>query len=112
MGSLALLVPISMFAMIFGIVYFGIITSHREKMAMIEAGMNPNEENKKEKSHNKLRLALLALFVPVGILIGRLSFEALNMEAEICQLVFAFLFGGVALSLTYVLEQTWLKNRD
>jgi len=112
MGNLALLVPIAMFAMVFGIVYFAIITSHREKIAMIEAGMNPAEENRKEKNHNKLRIALLFVFVPIGILVGRLSFQSLGMEAEICQLVFAFLFGGIGLALTYILEQTWLRNRD
>ncbi len=112
MESLTLLIPISLFAMVFGIVYFAIITSHREKIAMIEAGMNPNEENQKEKSHNKLRAALLFVFVPIGILLGRLSYPSLGMEPEICQLVFAFLFGGIGLALTYILEQTWLRNRD
>ena len=105
-----LLIPISLFAMIFGIVYFAITTSHREKIAMIEAGMNPKEE--KEKSHNKLRGALLFVFVPLGILVGRVMFKQLGMEAEICQLIFAFLFGGLGLSLTYILEQTVLKNKD
>jgi len=112
MENLALLVPIAMFAMVFGIVYFAIITSHREKIAMIEAGMNPQEENKKEKSHNKLRGAMLFIFVPLGILVGRLAYPSLKMEAEVCQLVFAFLFGGLGLAITYFLEQTWLRNRD
>ena len=107
-----LLIPISLFAMIFGIVYFAIITNHRQKIAMIEAGMNPAEENRKEKSHNKLRGALLFVFVPLGILIGRILYPSLKMEAEVCQLIFAFLFGGLALSLTYILEQTVLKNKN
>jgi NADH:ubiquinone oxidoreductase subunit 3 (subunit A) len=112
MSVIQLFIPISLFTMIFGIVYFAIITNHREKIAMIESGMNPNEENKKEKRHNKLRAALLFVFVPVGILVGRLLFKQLQMEAEVCQLIFAFLFGGLGLSLTYILEQTVLKNKD
>jgi tellurite resistance protein TehA-like permease len=112
MENLTLLIPIALFAMIFGIVYFAIITNHRQKIAMIEAGMNPSEEDSKEKNHNKLRAALLFIFVPLGILVGRVSFQTLGMEAEICQLVFAFLFGGVGLAATYILEQTWLRDRD
>lgn len=112
MDILHLLVPISLFAMIFGIVYFAIITNHRQKIAMIEAGMNPQEEGQKEKSHNKLRGALLFVFVPLGILVGRLAHGHFGMEAEVCQLIFAFLFGGLGLALTYILEQTWLRNRD
>ena len=105
-----LLIPISLFAMIFGIVYFAIITNHRQKIAMIEAGMNPVEENRKEKSHNKLRAALLFVFVPLGILIGRMVFPSLKMEAEVCQLIFAFLFGGLALTLTYIIEKAVLNK--
>jgi hypothetical protein len=98
--------------MIFGIVYFAIITAHRKDIAMIEAGMNPEEEERKEKSHNKLRGALLFVFVPMGIIIGRLVHVQLDMEAEVCQLIFAFLFGGIGLSVTYILEQTVLKKKD
>ena len=112
MDIIQLMVPLSLFAMIFGIVYFAIITNHRQKIAMIEAGFNPNEEGKKEKSHNKLRGALLFVFVPFGILIGRLAHSHFGMEAEICQLIFAFLFGGIGLSLTYILEQTVLNKED
>ena len=112
MGYIALLIPIGAIAMAFGIVYIIITTRHRENMALIESGINPTEDNKKEKNHNKLRGALLFVFVPIGILVGRMTFKNLGMEAEVCQLVFAFLFGGIGLAITYILEQTWLRNRD
>lgn len=110
MDFINLLIPIALFAMIFGIVYIAITTSHREKMAMIEAGMDPNEN--KGKSHNKLRGALLFVFVPLGIIVGKLVHDSIGMEAEVCQLVFAFLFGGLGLTVTYIVEKTVLDKKD
>ena len=40
MNLTALLIPIALFAMVFGIVYIVITASHRQKIAMIEAGMS------------------------------------------------------------------------
>ena len=94
--------------MIFGIVYIAIVSSHRQNMAMIEAGLNPKEE---EEKHNKLRNGLLILFVPIGILLGNMGHGLFGMAAETAAVVFAFLFGGLAMVLAYFIEDK-KNNRE
>lgn len=99
-----IVIPLSAFAMVFGIVYLGITSSHREKMAMIEAGMNPNES--KNVKHIKLRSALLLIFVPLGILVGNMVGRYTEvLEQDESGLIFAFLFGGIGLTLAYWIEK-------
>ncbi|WP_066758407.1 DUF6249 domain-containing protein [Crocinitomix algicola] len=96
-----ILIPLGGAAMIFGIVYVVTTANHRENMAMIEMGMNPKEETKK---HNNLRNALLFLLVPIGILVGNLVHEYFGMDSSPAAVLFAFLFGGIALVATYFIE--------
>jgi hypothetical protein len=97
-----ILIPIAGCAMIFGIVYVVITANNRENMAMIEAGMNP--KSPKVNRHSKLRIGLLFLMVPIGILVGNFIHKLFGMEAETAAVVFAFLFGGIALTATYFIE--------
>lgn len=104
----AVLIVFAGCAMIFGIVYVTATASNRENMAMIEAGMNPRKT--KSTQHSKLRIALLLFFVPIGILIGNLTHNFFGMDAEPAAVVFAFLFGGIAMTGTYFI--TWALNED
>lgn len=97
-----ILIPLIGCSMIFGIVYVVISADNRQKMAMIDAGMNPKEKNLNK--HSKLRFAMLAFFVPVGILVGQATHHIFDMEPETASVTFAFLFGGVGLLGTYFLE--------
>lgn len=102
------MIPISFFIMAFAIVYVIVTARHREKIAMIEAGMNPNESRNypAQKKRSNLRTALLLLFVPFGIYIGNVLSEVYPiMRNEEMGLIFAFLFGGIALLLTYIIEK-------
>jgi hypothetical protein len=102
--AVEILVPLGAFAMVFGVVYVAVTANHREKMAMIEAGMNPYES--KNKKHSKIRNGLLLFLVPLGIFIGNIItplFE--NMNNSEMGLLFGFLFGGMALIAAYFLEK-------
>ncbi|MFT5820069.1 MAG: putative tellurium resistance membrane protein TerC [Crocinitomix sp.] len=103
-----LLIPIAGCAMIFGIVYVIITAHNRESMAMIEAGMNPRAP--KTNRHSRLRIALLLFMVPIGILIGNLIHKMFGMDAEPAAVVFAFLFGGLALTTTYFIEDARMRK--
>ena len=108
-----LMIPISFFIMAFAIVYVVVTAKHREKIAMIEAGMNPNEgkNSQGEKKRSNLRTALLLLFVPFGIYIGNILSEVYPiMRNKEMGLIFAFLFGGIALLLTYLIEKRQKKT--
>ena len=97
--------------MIFGIVYLGVTSQHRKEMAMIEAGMNPNK--KKGWSHSKIRTGLLFLLVPLGIFIGNLLSNQMDiMRSQTMGLIFGFLFGGIALVTAYFIERKLGVNQD
>lgn len=109
MNLATLLIPISLFAMIFGIVYIAITSSHRQKIAMIEAGMNPNEKNDDENS--PWSSGYLFVFVPLGIIIGNvLAYYTDVLDAGQFGLLGAFLFGG--LGLLVAKRQNEKKNQD
>ena len=105
---IAILIPFAGMALGGWIAYIAITADHRENMAMIEAGLNPKKEEEKKKSHNKLRTALLLICVPIGIILGRLIAPGIGMEVKHGAIVFAFLFGGIGLALSYYLQ----KNRE
>jgi NADH:ubiquinone oxidoreductase subunit 3 (subunit A) len=96
MNLAGLLIPISLFAMVFGIVYIAITSNHRQKIAMIEAGMNPNEKNDEE--NNFWTAGFLFVFVPLGIIIGNvLAYYTDILDAGQFGILGAFLFGGLGL---------------
>ncbi|MBN4071212.1 hypothetical protein JYT72_01755 [Crocinitomix catalasitica] len=111
MEYLALLIPYA--GMILGgvIAYTAIMASHRQKIAMIEAGMNPVKEEAKaelkNKKYSRLRTALLFVFVPTGILLGQLLYDDLDMERSVASMVFAFLFGGIAMATAYFINRRY-----
>jgi NADH:ubiquinone oxidoreductase subunit 3 (subunit A) len=100
MNLVSILVPIAVFAMIFGIVYVAITASNRQKIAMIEAGMNPNEKNESEKS--PWSNGYLFVFVPIGIVLGNVLAHYTNfLDASALGLLGAFLFGGLGMLLAH-----------
>jgi hypothetical protein len=101
-----LMIPISFFILAFSIVYVVVTARHRERIAMIEAGMNPNvAEPKNKQKNNKLNFALLCLFVPLGIYVGVVFSEVYPiMRNKDLGLLFAFLFGGIALLISYFMD--------
>ena len=103
----AILVPLGSFAMVFGIVYLRISSIHREKMAMIEAGMDPgNYKDDRIRNPNRLiRYICLLILVPIGVLIGRSVNAGLELSPKHSALIFAFIFGGIALAISYIIEK-------
>jgi len=102
-NAVEIIIPLGAFAMIFGIVYLAITSHNRKELAMIEAGMNPN--TKKESGHSKIRAGLLFTLVPFGIFLGNMLSTYTVMRDDELGLLFAFLFGGLALVAAYFIER-------
>lgn len=99
MDLVSLLIPIAVFAMVFGIVYVAVTASNRQKIAMIEAGMNPNEK-KREDENSPWSNGYLFVFVPLGIILGNVLAHYTNiLGAGELGLLGAFLFGGLGMLL-------------
>jgi len=98
MNLVSLLVPISLFAMVFGIVYIVITANNRQKIAMIEAGMNPKDQD--DDQNNPWSKGYIFVFVPLGIIVGNVLAHYTNiLDSREFGLLGAFLFGGLGMLL-------------
>lgn len=100
------IIPFTFFACLFGIIYVSITTRHRERMAMIEKGADPSLfRNPNRRGFNTMKLGLLSVGIAVGILSGSILHNSfLNLPEEVANFSMIFLFGGLALILSQVLE--------
>lgn len=115
-----ILVPITFFictfAMIFGIRYF----NNKEKMAMIERGIDPGVSKSTPKPFLSLKFGLLLVGLGIGLLValftvrGVFSPEMTNgEEGQAVAVYFGCLgvFGGLGLILSYIIEKNWLDKQ-
>ena len=106
-----ILVPIAMFAMVFGIVYL----SNRERMAMIERGMDPRSSKKPINRNYVLTWGLLLIGAGVGLFLAYVLdhtvFAGMNNDDNPA-IYFALIavFGGSGLFISYLIEKKEAKK--
>lgn len=100
------LVPIVFFAMIFGIVYLVFSSRNRERMALIERGADPTlfESRKNGVVGGVMKIGLFFMGVGVGIVVAYFLIS-IGMKEEAAYPAMIFLFGGLALILSYVWQR-------
>lgn len=91
------------FATIFAIAYFYFKTKNKERMAMIEKGIDPNVHNPKSNSSSILKWG----FILVGIGLGYLSSAYLAIPAFISMIM----FGGIGLISFYFIAPKLNKDK-
>lgn len=111
------LVFISLFvcttAMVFGIRYM----SNKEKMAMIERGIDPGIARARQSAPTpflSLKFGLLMVGLGLGILTALfVVIQAGVGDEEAAALFFGsvFIFGGLGLIISYVVEKKWLDQQ-
>ncbi len=80
---------------------------NQERMAMIERGVDPKIFVNTKKTRNAaptLRASLLLIGIGLGILVGYFLDYHYDME-EAGYFSMLFLFGGIGLGLTYIIEE-------
>jgi hypothetical protein len=108
------LIPISislgLFAMIFGIVYM----RNRERMAMIERGMDPRSYKAQPAPYQNLKWGLLLIGAGLGLflayLLDRTVFANTRDENEAIYFGLIAIFGGLGLVLSYRIEKKELYD--
>lgn len=105
------LIPISLFAAIFGIVYLYFSTRNKERLALIEKGADASIFRKSGNSFQKvilLNLALLLMGIGIGVFIALLlaTYTSLNKNAIYPAMI--FLMAGLALFIGFKMT----KNLD
>src|SRR5829696_1174208 len=115
MQGAEVLVPITIFAgsfaMIFGIVYL----KTRENMAMLEKGMNPKRHANLPAPFRSLKLGLLLLGAGAGLLIAYLIDQNITRPHDPEAIYFSLLAigGGLGLIGSYAMEKKeWERNRE
>jgi hypothetical protein len=113
MGGPEILVPITLFAgsfaMVFGIVYL----KTRENMAMIEKGMNPKQYANRPAPFRSLKAGLLFLGAGLGLFVAYLIDHFMsgdNQEAIYFSLI--AIGGGLGLISSYAVEKKeWMRDK-
>lgn len=116
-----ILVPISFFlgtfAMVFGIRYL----SNKEKMAMIERGIDPGISKSVPKPYLSLKFGLLMVGLGLGLLIALLTVKNVygsNIghaeEGQVAAIYFGFLgiFGGFGLITSFIIEKKAIDHQS
>jgi hypothetical protein len=102
------LIPISVFAMVFGIVY--LVVRKKERMALIEKGLTADVLESHKHAPSSLKWGLVFLGVGIGILVGRILAEYTTLGEEESFFSMVFLFGGLSLLVYYFIEKNMEKK--
>ena len=101
-----ILVPIAAFALTFGVIFIIFSARNRERMAMIEKGINPKDFIKGRPSiYNILKWALLLVGIGVGVFIGSLLETYTGIQEEPAYFGPILLFGGLGLFVAFLITK-------
>ncbi|WP_339879777.1 DUF6249 domain-containing protein [uncultured Algoriphagus sp.] len=102
-----ILVVLIIFSCIFGVIFTFLTTRNKERLALIENGADAKLFNSGKKysfGQFILNLALLAIGVGVGVLVGAL-FRNNGMEDGVAFSACIFIFGGIGLMSSFFLNR-------
>ena len=104
------LVPMSMFAMIFGIVY--IVIRKKERIALIEKGVDASLFKIRKKVAPDLKWGMLFVGIGAGILLGKIfsAYTLLGEEASMFSMI--CLLGGLSLVIYHFVERNMEKKNN
>ena len=110
-----IIIPITFFASIFGIIYVFFMTRNKERLAMIEKGLDVSQLTKRHGNQNSLsywaiKVGFLMVGLALGIFVGSLAAQGLMGEEEAYPTMI-LLFGGLALIASYFVEKK-LKSKE
>ena len=106
-----ILIPLALFASIFGILYVYLSARNKERLSMIEKGADASMfATKRNYANLTLKFGMLLVGVALGILVGSLIDEYTTLPEEVGYFSMIFLFGGIALIANSVMENK--KNKE
>ncbi|HEU0112793.1 MAG TPA: DUF6249 domain-containing protein [Flavisolibacter sp.] len=116
MDGAQILVPITIFAggfaMIFGIVYL----KTRENLAMLDKGLNPKEYNNRPAPYRSLKTGLLFMGAGLGLLLAYIiDINMTSRHHDNPAIYFSLIAigGGLGLITSYAIEKKeWINKRN
>jgi amino acid transporter len=105
-----ILVPLSLFAMVFGLVYM----KSRENLAMIEKGLNPKQFANRPAPYRNLKYGLLLVGSGIGLALAYFITQYLLHDEENPTLWFALtsIGGGIGLIYSYKIEKKEVLDKQ
>lgn len=110
--TLGILIPFAFFALVFASLYVHLTTRNKERLAMIEKGASPELFKSKAESNSGYAIFKIGLFligIALGIVAGYLLKDA-GMEEGPAFFSMMFLFGGIGLVISFLLQGKLLKK--
>ena len=108
------LVPITLFIAGFGMIFGIRYLVSKERMAMIERGINPNDGQSAPKPFLSLKFGLLLVGLDLGLRVALMTVKQINLvDEDAAAVYFGFLgiFGGLGLICSYLIEKKWLDKQ-
>lgn len=104
-GVLGVLLPIiislGLFLMIFGLNYL----KSRERMALIERGIELKDPVLRDRTSSVLRTSLLFIGVGIGLIIAFFISTDSDVDRSAIYFPLLFIFGGLGLLVSYIIER-------
>jgi len=101
-----ILIPLIIFAAIFGIIFVVVSARNRERMAMIEKGVNPKDfMSGKPSPYGILKWALLLVGLGFCLFIGSILETYTQIQEEPAYFASALFFGGLGLVLAFLITK-------
>ncbi|MBX3043682.1 MAG: hypothetical protein KIT33_02780 [Candidatus Kapabacteria bacterium] len=112
MHLVEILVPFFFFAFTFGSIFIYVTSNHREKMALIERGVDTEKFYNRKDKNTYLRFGFLLFGGGFGFIIGMLIAPYFSQDEEGIILSSTLLFSGAFIILSYVFEMKYLKKSN
>jgi len=101
-----ILIPIGFFATIFGIVWIAVSARNKERLALIEKGLDAGIFKEAGQTHwryGALKFGLLAIGIGIGLVVANILEVNGIMDDEVAYFAMIFIFGGLGLLSYYKL---------
>lgn len=101
------LIPLIVFASIFGVFYVFFTTRNKERLALIEKGADASlfATKSNHKTNFTLKFGMLAVGIGVGILVASILDNYTVLDEEVAYPSMIFLFGGLFLVANAMIEK-------
>jgi len=109
-----LFIPISFFATIVLIVYIFVSNRNKERMALIEKGLDAGifKINRRPLYLLTFKLGFFLIGLGIGLLVGNILAATTRLEEEVAYFSMLFLCGGISLIIYHVMERKIIQKYE